>query len=42
MVEEQFTYEERIKLAMMVVAINAFNRLNIGLGVPDTMARKAA
>ena len=42
MVEEQFTYEERIKLAMMVVAINAFNRLNVGLGVPDTMVRKAA
>ncbi|MCD7061318.1 carboxymuconolactone decarboxylase family protein [Pelagibacterium xiamenense] len=39
MVDEQFTYEERIKLAMMIVAINSFNRLNIGFRLPDTVVR---
>ncbi|TDR93767.1 carboxymuconolactone decarboxylase family protein [Enterovirga rhinocerotis] len=39
-----FTEEEQVKLTLMIVAINGFNRINVGFGITDRtpLPRKAA
>jgi AhpD family alkylhydroperoxidase len=40
----EFSEEEQVKLSLMIIAINGFNRLNVGFGVTDDapFPRKAA
>ena len=41
LVADQFSEEEQVKLTMMIVVINGFNRINVGFQVdPAVLARR--